>query len=249
MPLRLKTIVVDDEPLARQLLRGMLQRHPEIEIVAECANGYQALEAAAALTPDLMLLDIQMPRLSGFELLELLPPEAARNLAVVFVTAHDEHALRAFEVQAVDYLLKPFTPERLAQAIARALERRGRPPAPAALAAALQPQPLERLVVRDGARVTIIPLDQLDYVQAQDDYVALVGQGKTHLKQQTLAALEAALDPARFVRIHRSYLVRLTAVARAEAQEVVLTSGARLPLSRTGAQRLRSALGTIVPKA
>ncbi|MGH9479024.1 MAG: LytR/AlgR family response regulator transcription factor [Terriglobales bacterium] len=242
MPARLRTILVDDEPLARQLLRGMLARLPQVELVAECANGLQALDAVTALAPDLLLLDIQMPRLNGFEVLDLLPSEVARNLAVVFVTAHDEHALRAFEVHAVDYLLKPYTAERLAEAIRRAVEHRGQPPAPAELAARLQPQPLPRLVVRDGAKVTIIPLDRLDYAQAQDDYVALVSEGKSHLKQQTLGALEAALDPTRFIRIHRSYLVRLAAIARIESQEVVLASGARLPLSRTGAQRLRAAL-------
>lgn len=246
--MRQRAVIVDDEALARQLLREFLSMEPEIEVVAECANGFEAIKAVQELQPDLLLLDIQMPKLDGFEVLELVQAGSGREPAVVFVTAHDQHALRAFEVQAVDYLLKPFSRERLRQALARSAARGGAAARGAALLAAARPGGLERIAVRDGARVTVIPVGVLDYAEAQDDYVALSSGGKKHLKQQTIASLEAALDPARFVRIHRSYLVRLEAVARLEAvgresYQAVLATGERLPVSRAGWARLRAALG------
>ncbi len=241
-----RAIIVDDEALARQVIREMLQSHPEVEIVGECANGFEAVRLAGELKPDLLFLDIQMPKLDGFEVLELIGSE----VAIVFVTAHDEHALRAFEVHAVDYLLKPFTAQRFDSALKRATERiGGKLPAPAALtAAAREPgQFAERIVVRDGTRVQIIPVEKLDYAEAQDDYVALASLGKKHLKQQTIASLEAAVDPKNFVRIHRSYLVNLDRVARLEpyskdSHVVILNDGARLPVSRAGYARLKAFL-------
>jgi two-component system LytT family response regulator len=201
---------------------------------------------AGELKPDLLFLDIQMPKLDGFEVLELIGSE----VAIVFVTAHDEHVLRAFEVHAVDYLLKPFTAERFDAALERAKERiGGKLPGPAELAAAARKpgKYAERIVVRDGTRVQIIPVAKLDYAEAQDDYVALASLGKKHLKQQTIASLEAALDPKDFVRIHRSYLVNLERVARLEpyskdSHVVILNDGARLPVSRTGYARLKAFL-------
>lgn len=243
----MRVAIVDDEELARTVLREMLRREPGVEIVAECANGFEAVRAASEQTLEVMLLDIQMPKLDGFEVLELLQAgEGGRQVAVVFVTAHDEYALRAFEVHAVDYLLKPFTAERLHTALERARERRA--PEARALAASAHPGPLERIVVREGARVTILPVAKLDYAEAQDDYVALASEGKKHLKQQTIASLEASLDAGQFVRIHRSYLVRLDRVARLEpagsdTQVAVLTTGERLPVSRSGAARLKQVLG------
>ena len=169
----LRVAIVDDEELARGVLREFLASMPGVEIVAECANGFEAVKAVADLRPDVLLLDVQMPKLNGFEVIELV----GRDVAVVFTTAHDEYALRAFEVHAVDYLLKPFNAERLADAIDRVRERLARReslPA-AALAAAARPPgvPVARVLVRDGARVHVIPTDTIDYVQAQDDYVAL----------------------------------------------------------------------------
>ena len=243
----MRVAIVDDEELARTVLHEMLRHEPGVEIVAECANGFEAVRAAGEQRPDVMLLDIQMPKLDGFEVLELLQAgEGGKPMAVVFVTAHDEYALRAFEVHAVDYLLKPFTAERLHAALERVRERRA--PDARALAASAHPGPLERVVVRDGARVTIIPVDKLDYAEAQDDYVALASEGRKHLKQQTIASLEQSLDPAQFVRIHRSYLVRLDRIARLEpagsdTQVAILTTGERLPVSRSGRARLRQALG------
>jgi len=241
-----RAIIVDDEELARQVIREMLKAHPEVGIAGECANGFEAVRMAGELKPDLLFLDIQMPKLDGFEVLELIGSE----VAIVFVTAHDEHALRAFEVHAVDYLLKPFTAERFDAALERAKERMGqRLPAPAELSAAMREpgQYAERIVVKDGTRVQIISVAKLDYAEAQDDYVALASQGKKHLKQQTISSLEAALDPNDFVRIHRSYLVNLEQVARLEpyskdSHVVILNDGARLPVSRAGYARLKEFL-------
>lgn len=247
---KIRAVVVDDEELARQILREFLSSHPEIELVAECANGFEAVKAVAELKPDLVFLDIQMPKLDGFEVLELIGNETA----VVFVTAHDNFAIRAFEVHAVDYLMKPVGASRFEAALKRAKERlEGKAPAnapsAAELAAAARPpaQYLERIPVRDGSRVSIIPVGKLDYVEAQDDYVALASEGKKHLKQQTIASLETALDPSRFLRVHRSYIVNLERVAKIEpyskdSHVAVLTTGTQLPVSRAGYARLREFL-------
>lgn len=243
-----RVLVVDDEELARDVLREMLVAHPEVSVAAECADGFEAAKAAAEHRPDIVFLDVQMPKLDGFEVLELLDP----STAVVFVTAYDEYALRAFDVNAVDYLLKPYSPQRFEEALERAKRRVGRTATPPAahLAAAARPegQFLERLVVREGASVEVLPVERLDYAEAQDDYVALWSGGRSFLKQQTLASLEAGLPPGRFVRIHRSYLLRLDRLAKIEptgkdTREAVLRDGTRLPVSRSGYQRLRGALG------
>jgi two-component system LytT family response regulator len=236
-------LIVDDEDLARHVLRELLQSHPEIRILAECANGFEAVKAVAEHKPDLVFLDIQMPKLTGFDVLELIETD----IAVVFVTAYDQYAMRAFEVHAVDYLLKPIGRERFEEALGRARKRLGekKPPALELAAAARPPQQfLERMVVRDGTRVTLIPVAKLDYVEAQDDYVALASQGKKHLKQQTIASVQAGLDPERFVRIHRSYIVNFERVVRIEpygkdSRLAILADGTRLPVSRTGYARLK----------
>jgi len=246
-PAALRVLIVDDEEPARTLLREYLGRAGGVEVVGECRNGFEAVKAVNDLRPDLLFLDIQMPKLNGFEVLELL----GREVAVVFATAFDEHAIKAFEVNAVDYLLKPVSPERVKAALDKARQRvAAHVPMPVAeLAAAARPlgQPASRLVVRQGARVHVIPADKLDYAEAQDDYVSLHTEGKALLKQQTLADLEASLDPARFVRIHRSYLVNLDRLARidtegGEPKAVVLHDGTRLPLSRSGHGRLKGML-------
>lgn len=237
---------MDDEELARHIIRELLQPHSEIEVVAECANGFEAVKAFAEHKPDLIFLDVQMPKLTGFDVLELIGTESL----VIFVTAYDQYAMRAFDVHAVDYLLKPIGRERFEGALARAKQRLGeRMPAAQELAAAARPpqQFFERVVVKDGTRVTLIPIAKLDYVEAQDDYVALASQGKKHLKQQTIASLEAGLDPKCFVRIHRSYIVNLERVVRIEpygkdSRLAILSDGARLPVSRTGYARLQTLL-------
>lgn len=243
----MRAVIVDDEAPARALLREYLSAHDDIEVVGECANGFEAVKAIGELKPDLVFLDIQMPKLDGFEVLELLDP----GPSVVFVTAFDEFALKAFEVHAVDYLLKPYGRERLAEALARVRERAGQPTpvaAPALHAAAREPgRFVERVIVKDGAKVHVIPIERLDYLEAQDDYVAIHAEGKSHLKAGTLAELSAGLDPARFVRVHRSYVVHVERIARLElyakdSRVAILHDGRELPVSRSGYARLKELL-------
>ena len=243
----LRVVIVDDEEPARSLLREYLTRAGGVEIVGDCRNGFEAVKAVNDLAPDLLFLDVQMPKLNGFEVLELL----GRDVAVVFVTAFDDHAIRAFDVHAVDYVLKPVSPERVVVALERARQRIApRPPVPVSgIVAAARPagQHATRLVVRQGPRVHVIPAEKLDYAEAQDDYVSLHAEGKAHLKQQTLSELESSLDPSRFVRIHRSYLLNLDRLSRidsegGEPKAVMLTDGTRLPLSRSGYGRLKGML-------
>jgi two-component system LytT family response regulator len=244
----MRVIIVDDELLARAVLREYLGEYPDIEILAECANGFEAVKAIAELAPDLVFLDIQMPKLDGFEVVEL----AGAKTQYVFVTAYDQFALRAFEVHALDYLLKPFARERLAQAVAHARARLGSPRAGAAALDALaaageaaqRRTPLERILIRDGARVQVIPAAQIDYIEAQDDYVQVAAGGKSWLKSQRLSELEEQLDPGAFLRVHRSYIVSLAAIERIDPSGkdghcAVLRGGARIPVSRSGYQKLR----------
>jgi two-component system, LytTR family, response regulator len=243
---KIGALIVDDEELARHVLRELLASHPEIQVLAECANGFEAVKAVAEHKPELIFLDVQMPKLTGFDVLELIGTDAA----IIFVTAYDQYAMRAFDVHAVDYLLKPVGRERFEAALARAKTQMGEkmPPALELAAAARTPQQyVERIVVKDGTRVTLIPVSKLDYAESQDDYVALATQGKKHLKQQTIASLEAGLDPALFVRIHRSYIVNLERVVRIEpygkdSRLAILSDGTRLPVSRAGYARLKSLL-------
>jgi two-component system, LytTR family, response regulator len=255
---KLRAIIVDDEELARQLLREYLWEvggeTAGVEVVAECGDGFDAVKCIGELKPDLVFLDVQMPKLDGFEVLELVDPPAA----VIFVTAYDQYAMRAFEASAVDYLLKPFRLDRFKKALDRARERihhatpsvTGGGPTATELAAAARPpgQTIERIVVRDGSKVHIIPVGKLDYVEAQDDYAALHSEQKSYLKQQTIASLETQLDPQRFVRIHRSFIVNLERIARIEpyakdSRVAVLRDGKQLPVSRSGYARLKTLLG------
>ena len=244
---RLRVAIGDDEELARAVVREYLAAMADVDVVAECANGFEAVKAVSDLRPDLLLLDVQMPKLDGFEVLELV----GRDVAVVFVTAYDQYALRAFEVHAVDYLLKPFSAERLEAALARARERLGRGERVPVreLAAAARPRQgyAGRILVRDGPRVHVIPPEKIDYVQAQDDYVCFRCEGKEYLKKETLADVEASLDPAKFVRIHRSYLINLDRLIRVELDArdnrvAILADGRRLPVSRAGYTRLSALL-------
>ncbi len=243
----MRTLIVDDEELARKGLRRDLAEDPSVEIVGECADGFEAVRAAVELKPDLVLLDIQMPKLNGFEVLELLDP----SIAIIFITAHDQHAVRAFQVNAVDYLLKPVDPARLMEALERARERRRKHkivPVAALTEAARQPGvPASRVLVRDGTKVHVIPADAIDYIQAQDDFIEIHAGGRRHLKQQTLSSIEATLDPARFARVHRTYVLNLDRLARIELiakdkHVAILRDGSQLPLSRAGYLRLRSLL-------
>jgi len=234
---------VDDEEPARAVLREYLSALAGVEIVAECANGFEAVKAVAELQPDILLLDIQMPKLDGFEVLELID----REVEVVFVTAYDSFAIRAFEVHAADYLLKPFSAERLAQALGRARERRGRRSQSRAnliASARERSKPVDRVLVRDGARVHVIQTSDIDYIQAQDDYACIRAGGCDHLKQESMLELERALDPLRFVRIHRAYILNIDRLARIElyakdSRIAILQDGTKLPISRAGYARLR----------
>jgi two-component system LytT family response regulator len=241
----LRAVIVDDEEPARLALRQDLVDIGDVDIVAECANGFDAVRAVTEHKPDVLLLDVQMPKLNGFEVLELV----GRDVPVIFVTAYDEFAIRAFDVHAVDYLLKPFTRERLAAAVDRARERHASPPPIGAIVAAARAPgaPLERIVIRDGPQVHVVAVGKIDYVEAQDDYVAVHTGGKALLKEQTLGDLEGQLDPRRFVRIHRSYLLNIDRLARVElyakdSRIAILTDGSKLPVSRTGYQRLQQLL-------
>ncbi len=243
----LRVAIVDDEAPARQLLREYLLEEPDVQVVAECTNGFEAVKVVADLQPDLLLLDVQMPKLNGFEVLELV----GRDTAVVFTTAHDQYALRAFEVHAIDYLLKPFSQPRLHEALAVARERLK------AAAPARRPQLVHdyrrdgawttRVVIRDGANVHVVPLDTVDYVEAQDDYTAIRVGARTLLKEQPLGELERQLDPKRFVRVHRSFLLNLDRLARIElaakdSRVAVLKDGRHIPVSRSGYARLKALL-------
>jgi two-component system LytT family response regulator len=247
--MRLRAIIADDEPLARDRLRALLRLDPEVEIAAECADGAQAAEQVEKLAPDLLFLDVQMPAADGFAALLRVPRDRQPG-AVVFVTAHEEHALRAFEVHAADYLLKPFAPERFAQALQRAKDRaRARQALDLAEVLRSLTAPPDRLVIRSGGRVSFLPLDELDYAEAADNYVELHAGRQVHLLRDTLTRLEARLDPRRFVRIHRSTLVNLDRVRELRPlvggdHEVLLRDGTRLALSRTCREALRRLLGS-----
>lgn len=238
----MRVLIVDDEHLARAVLREYLSGHPDLEVVAECANGFEAVKAIAELEPELVFLDIQMPKLDGFEVVEL----AGAAPHYIFATAYDQFALKAFEVHAIDYLLKPFSRERLAQALDHARSRRPQPAQTAALVAdaAQRRGVLERVLIKDGARVHVVPSASIDSIEAQDDYVQITAAGKAYLKHQRMAELEAQLDPRMFIRIHRSWIVNVGAIARIEPASkdnycAVLKDGSRLPISRSGYQKVR----------
>jgi two-component system LytT family response regulator len=244
----LRVLVVDDEEPARALLAELIAGVPGAELVGLSRNGFEAVQAIQAERPDLVLLDVQMPKLDGFEVLELLetPP------AVIFVTAYDEYAVRAFEVHAVDYLLKPVSAERLHAAVARARQRlaSGAPgPSPVALGRSARPNAgaLERVLVREGDKVHVVPVARVDYFEAQGD-VVVVRLGESRLrKATTLGELEESLDPARFLRVHRSYILNLDRLAGLElyakdSRVAILKDGTRLPVSRAGYARLRELL-------
>jgi two-component system LytT family response regulator len=246
-----RILIVDDEALARSYLLEQLAGEHDVEVTGQATNGFDAVKMAEELPCDLMLLDVQMPKLSGFEVMELLGERAP---AVIFVTAHDEFAVQAFQIHAVDYLLKPVEPARLQQALQRVRERMGNPtPERAAVnaqvAAAARPpgQWLERIVIREGTHVHVLGTHTVDYIEAQDDYLLLVAGAKRYRKQQTLAQLETQLDPARFVRIHRSFMINVERIARIEpyakdSWQVFLSDGSHVPMSRSGYQRLRAVL-------
>jgi len=243
----IKAIIIDDEPLARSIILEYLNAFPEIKVERECGDGFEGLKAIQEIKPDLLFLDIQMPKVTGFEMLELLdePP------AVIFTTAFDEYALKAFDANAIDYLLKPFSKERFDKAVKKWLSLRESTPAGYGVppeGSMVQPEEHERVVVRHGNNIRIIPVQDIDYFEAYDDYVKIhVGDGY-FLKKKTMNYFESVLDPAKFVRAHRSFIVQIPQITRIEPYEkdghvALLKSGKKVPLSKSGYSRLKGALG------
>src|SRR5882757_7476130 len=246
-PKQLTVVIVDDEAPARALIREYLEQHSDVHVVAECSNGLEAVKAASELKPDLLFLDIQMPKLDGFEVLELIGRDSA---GVIFTTAFDEYALRAFNVHAVDYLLKPFAAERFAEAmqLARARIQRADPvPARELLETHRDGSPLDRLLIRDRSNVHVIPVEQIDFIEAQDDYVSIRAAGRSYLKEQTLGELEEQLASKGFLRIHRRFILNVSRLAKIELSEkdsrmAILNDKTELPISRSGYAKLRDLL-------
>ncbi|KQW87126.1 LytR family transcriptional regulator [Massilia sp. Root418] len=249
----MRIIIVDDEALARGVVREYLAAHADVELVAECVNGFEAVKAITELAPDLAILDIQMPKLDGFEVAEL----AAGKCRFMFATAFDQYAVKAFEYHALDYLLKPFSQQRFDQALAHvraSLARDGGAPPPVQQGvaevvreAAARKGPLGRVLIRDGAKVHVIAAEKIDYIEAQDDYVQIRTEGRSYLKNQRLSDLESQLEADKFLRIHRSYLLNIECMSRIEqagkdSHVAVLKDGAKLPISRSGYQKLRSVI-------
>ena len=236
---RLKVLIVDDEALARRLIREYLGAHPDIDIVGESENGVAAVKDITELCPDLVFLDIQMPKLTGLEVLEL----TGRRTGVIFTTAYDQYALKAFDLHAVDYLLKPFSQARFDEALAKARRSLGgEAPALQQLMADASAR-LTRILVRDRHQVHVLPLEQVVYVQAQDDYLSIRSAGRDYLKTQSLSELAAQLDPTQFVRVHRSYLLNLAHLQKLEratkdSHVAVTRCGQKIPISRAGYDRL-----------
>lgn len=241
-----KVILIDDESLARQLVRSFLGAYPQMEVVAECADGFEGFKMIQEHKPDLVFLDVQMPKVNGFEMLELLdaPP------SVVFTTAFDEYAMKAFEAHAIDYLLKPITRERFDKAIQKWLQQAHKPaPNTEALA---QSQVYEgyqhRIVVKDNGLIRIIPAQDIHYIEANDDYVKIVTKDGSYLKKSTLSYIEQSLDPQQFIRVHRSYLIPVGQLSRIEPYEkeshiALLHCGAKVLVSKNGMTRLKQVLG------
>lgn len=240
----IKTLIVDDEPLAAGLVKEFLSAYPQFEVVAICHDGFEALKAIQLFQPELIFLDIQMPKITGFELLELLenPP------AVLFTTAFDQYAVQAFDVKGIDYLVKPFSEARFAQAIERFLSQQKTKKVPEAVDYPVSEERNKRIVVRVKNEIKIIQTQEVRYFEAEDDYISIHTQEGKFLKKMTMKQLEESLDPEKFARVHRSYLVNLQEVAGLEPYEkesylLRLRSGQKIPVSKSGYARLRQVLG------
>jgi two-component system, LytTR family, response regulator len=241
---KIRTLIVEDERLARELLKKFLEDIPEIELTGECSNGFDAVKKINAEKPDLLFLDIQMPKLNGFEMLELLDEQPL----VIFTTAYNEYAIKAFEVNAVDYLLKPYSEERLRDAVDKVKEKLRSPEhRPTVFPITADGKYLDRIAVKDGSNIFIIPADEIKYIEAQDDYVMIYTAQRKYLKQKTMKYYEENLDPKEFVRIHRSYITALKEIKQIdllekETYQVILSDKKKLPVSRTGYERLKELL-------
>ena len=245
----IKALLIDDEPLARSIVLEYLKDSSDITIVQECNDGFEGVKAIAQHKPDLIFLDIQMPKINGFEMLELIeePP------AVIFTTAFDEYAIKAFESQAIDYLLKPFSKERFDKAIEKWMQQRNQSGPKSTVEVLLsedvrQPEERNRIVVKEGSNIRIIPVHDVQYIEAYDDYVKIFTSKEMFLKKKTMSFYEKNLDASQFVRVHRSYILNLQQLTKIEPMEketyvALLKSGARVPLSKTGYSKLKGVLG------
>lgn len=242
----MKVIIIDDEPLARGIVKEYLHDVKDVELVAECNDGFDGLKAIQQYKPDLIFLDIQMPKINGFEMLELIdePP------AVIFTTAFDEYAIKAFELNAVDYLLKPFSKERFEKAIQKYLQQQNNTSSVEKVLETAAESPLQqnRIVVKDGSKIKIIPVQQVHYLEAADDYVKIVSNDGNFLKKRTMYFFENSLAQFQFVRVHRSYIVNTQLITRIEPYEkdsyqLLLTTGEKIPVSKSGYSKLKEVLG------
>jgi len=246
---KIRTIIIDDEHLAREITRGYLSKHPEVEIIAECSNGFDAIKKINDEKPDLIFLDIQMPKINGFEMLELLeePP------AIIFTTAYDQYAIKAFEVSAVDYLLKPFSEERFNSALQKSYEAiKDKFQQNSAIKNIIDHNDeriefLERVVIKDGSKISILPVDTIKWIEAQDDYVMINSDQGRFLKKKTMRYFENHLDENMFIRIHRSYIINADYIQHLEqtgkeSYQLILKNGKSFPVSKTGLSKLKSTL-------
>lgn len=244
----IKVILIDDEPLAQSIVTEYLQAYPQFQIVQSCNDGFEGVKAITQHKPDLIFLDIQMPKITGFEMLELIdqPP------AVIFTTAFDEYAIKAFEAHAIDYLLKPFSKERFDKAIQKWMQQHqaSTPTSTSALISeeVRQPEERNRIVVKEGSNIKIIPVHDIQYIEAYDDYVKIFTQKEMFLKKKTMSFYEQNLNSSQFVRVHRSYIIALQQLTKIEPLEkdthlALLKSGVKIPLSKSGYLKLKVVLG------
>lgn len=243
----IKTIIIEDEELARDIVKKYLADHPRVKIIKECDNGFEGIKAIQELKPDLIFLDIQMPKLNGFEMLEILDEKPE----IIFTTAFNQYAIKAFELNAIDYLLKPFSKERLNEALTKAILRiDGTTPKEKnvhKLAESSLAKYIERLVVKTGTKIKVVPIDKVNYFEAQDDYVMIYTNEGKHLKQTTMKHLETNLEPSVFARVHRSYIVRIDQVEQLEHYSkdtyiAKMRNGAKIKVSKAGMKSLKNKL-------
>lgn len=243
----IKVIIIDDEPLARDVIKEYLRAYPFINVMQECGDGFEGVKAISQFQPDLIFLDVQMPKITGFEMLELLNPAPA----VIFTTAFDEYAIKAFDAHAIDYLLKPFSRERFDKAIQKWKAENGQSKTATVQLEESFPASAEqhtRVVVKTGNNIRIIPMHEIEYLQADDDYVKIHTKEGSFLKKKTISYYEQVMDPSQFVRVHRSFIVQVQQVTRIEPYEkdghiAILKSGEKIPISKTGYPKLKSILG------
>lgn len=243
----IKAIIIDDEPLARMIIQEYLQKQEGIEVVAECGDGFEGAKAIQQFKPDLVFLDIQMPKLTGFEMLEIIDELPH----IIFTTAFEEYALKAFEKNAVDYLLKPISEDRFNQAIQKfysLYNTQQKQESINALKQDLEEETLERIVVKNGTQIKLIPVQQIIFLEAYDDYVKIHTKDGMYLKNKTMSSFEKQLDPKQFVRVHRSYIIKIDQLSKIEPMEkdsykAILLNGEKVSISKSGYARLKQTIG------